>query len=176
MEKEETEGRLFKYMKINNYTRNNLINNELFFNNPEDFNDPFDSKIEVEFKGTIKDWYYWASLRKNIDKKVIDKWREDEILIEVGNGIFEINPTKNDKILKDVTKFRYKICCFSETKLSILMWSHYADSHKGICLCFKTHILENHHLLELPLSYSMSMSVPRPILFPVDYNKPKKKK
>ena len=29
-------------------------------------------------------------------------------------------------------------CCFSEILGSILMWSHYADSHKGICLIFKT--------------------------------------
>lgn len=176
MKKEETEGRLFKYVKINDHTKDNLINNELFFNPPEDYNDPFDSKIEIEYKGTIKDWYYWASRRKKSDKKVIDQWIKDETIIEVGNGIFEFNPTKNDKLLKDLTKNHYKICCFSETKLSILMWSHYADSHKGICLCFKTQKVENHHLLKLLISESMSMSMPLPILFPVDYNKPKPKK
>lgn len=28
------------------------------------------------------------------------------------------------------------ICCFTENKNSILMWSHYSDSHKGYCLEF----------------------------------------
>lgn len=28
------------------------------------------------------------------------------------------------------------ICCFSEKHDSILMWSHYADSHKGFCVGF----------------------------------------
>ncbi|MCX9026407.1 MAG: DUF2971 domain-containing protein [Candidatus Methanoperedens sp.] len=171
MEKEETEGRLFKYRKINDHTKNGLINNELFFNHPQDFNDPFDSKIEVEFKGTIKDWYYWASI-SNIDKKDIDQWIKDKIIIEVGNGIFELDPTTNDKLLKDRAKNRFKICTFSETNSSILMWSHYADSHKGICLCFKTQKVKNHHILEFLIPESMS----KPILFPVDYDKPKPKK
>ena len=28
------------------------------------------------------------------------------------------------------------ICCFSKTEKEILMWSHYSDSHKGLCLKF----------------------------------------
>lgn len=173
MEKKETEGRLFKYRKINDHTKDDLVNNELFFNHPEDFNDPFDSKIEVTYKGTIKDWYYFASKRK-IDKKVIDQRIKEKIIIEVENGIFELNQTKNDKLLKDLAKNRYKICSFSETNLSILMWSHYAGSHKGICLCFKTQKVENHHhLLEFLIPESMSLSLS--ILFPVDYHKPKPK-
>lgn len=171
MKKEETEGRLFKYRKINDHTKDNLINNELFFSHPEDFNDPFDSKIVVEYKGTIKDWYDFVSIR-DIDKKVIDQKIKDEIIIEVGNGIFEFNPTKNDKLLEDLAMNRYKICSFSETYLSILMWSHYADSHKGICLCFKTRKEGNYHLFKLLITESM----PLPVLFPVDYNKPKPKK
>lgn len=30
-----------------------------------------------------------------------------------------------------------RVCCFSEINDNILMWSHYADGHQGICLCFK---------------------------------------
>lgn len=28
------------------------------------------------------------------------------------------------------------VSCFSEEKDSILMWSHYANKHKGICVCY----------------------------------------
>ena len=31
-----------------------------------------------------------------------------------------------------------KVCCFSGKVDNILMWSHYADSHKGICLRFRS--------------------------------------
>jgi hypothetical protein len=30
-----------------------------------------------------------------------------------------------------------KVCCFSETYASILMWSHYADEHRGFCIEWK---------------------------------------
>jgi len=26
------------------------------------------------------------------------------------------------------------ICCFSEDKYNVLMWSHYSDKHRGFCL------------------------------------------
>lgn len=36
-----------------------------------------------------------------------------------------------------------KVCCFSGTDENILMWSHYANYHKGICLRFKS--IKNWH-------------------------------
>jgi len=35
-------------------------------------------------------------------------------------------------------EFLPRICCFSGEYDNILMWSHYADSHKGICLRFRS--------------------------------------
>ena len=29
---------------------------------------------------------------------------------------------------------RFYVCCFSKNMNNLLMWSHYADSHKGVCL------------------------------------------
>jgi hypothetical protein len=34
-----------------------------------------------------------------------------------------------------------RIACFSERNDSILMWSHYADHHKGICVEYETRLL-----------------------------------
>lgn len=34
------------------------------------------------------------------------------------------------------------ICCFTKSKENILLWSHYADSHKGVCLGFDYDILK----------------------------------
>lgn len=38
------------------------------------------------------------------------------------------------KILLENIKEKIRITCLSEKKDSILMWSHYADNHKGICI------------------------------------------
>lgn len=46
---------------------------------------------------------------------------------------------KNYKTNLGFTKVldRISISCFSEIKDSILMWSHYADSHRGICIGYR---------------------------------------
>jgi hypothetical protein len=38
--------------------------------------------------------------------------------------------------LNDLIKRNLSICCFSETRDSMLMWTHYADQHRGCCLEF----------------------------------------
>jgi hypothetical protein len=40
----------------------------------------------------------------------------------------------------------YGVSCFSESWNSILMWSHYADRHKGICLGFDVPEERTHRL------------------------------
>lgn len=44
---------------------------------------------------------------------------------------------KKEKIFAEKLK-NVGICCFSRTKDSTLMWSHYANSHKGFCVEYKT--------------------------------------
>lgn len=51
-------------------------------------------------------------------------------------GYFSINKNENTSlkcVLKDV-KYEYKICTTSESYSNFLLWSHYADKHKGVCL------------------------------------------
>jgi hypothetical protein len=43
------------------------------------------------------------------------------------------NPFK--KMISD----NYRIICFSQSCESPLMWAHYADNHKGVCLKFEVH-------------------------------------
>ena len=42
---------------------------------------------------------------------------------DIGNGYLDLG------LIKSI-----HVACFSETKESILMWSHYADNHKGFCV------------------------------------------
>jgi hypothetical protein len=44
------------------------------------------------------------------------------------------------------------ICCFSRTKDSILMWSHYASKHKGFCVEYKTDY-DNYGINPLDINY-----------------------
>ena len=45
--------------------------------------------------------------------------------------------------------------CFSERNNSLLMWGHYADNHRGICIKFKSLPYGAHYLLPLVSDYSL---------------------
>ncbi len=52
-------------------------------------------------------------------------------------GFYRYIPNQYDKNIESIlteTKQKYKIFCCSKYHRSILLWSHYADNHKGICL------------------------------------------
>lgn len=168
MNKEETEEILFfRYQKIDDYTKDNLKNNVLYFNDPENFNDPFDSKIDIIFQGTKEDWSNYFS-RYGSDPKKIDQWIREK-KVKRKKNLYLLDPTKfNDEILGFFENSNFRLCCFSETKYNILMWSHYAENHQGICLCFRTYKKGSEYFLKLD-------SEPQ-FLVPVKYVKDKPKK
>ncbi|RLC50356.1 MAG: hypothetical protein DRH79_07760 [Candidatus Cloacimonadota bacterium] len=119
----------YKFMPINDYTFENLSNNQIWFSSPMDFNDPFDFFIP-----------YNLDFNKEEFEKIIPKppgiseSMYDQMFLAAKN-----NPTKLEKWIEiglERFKASIKIACFCEKKNNILMWSHYADSHKGICLKF----------------------------------------
>ena len=164
MKKSETEEKLFfRYQKINDHTKDNLKNHVLYFNDPENFNDPFDSKVDVIYRGSKEDWINFY-LRYDTNPLNIDKLIKNKTLKIKGTELL-FDKTKNTG---DFTaKNYYRVCCFSNEKLNILMWSHYAENHQGICLCFKTHTIENGHFLILDSKQH--------VLYPVKYIEQKPK-
>ncbi len=58
----------------------------------------------------------------------------------------EFNDKKIEKEFKDYTQSK-AVSCFSKKMDSILMWSHYAESHKGFCIGIDSPELENSDLL-----------------------------
>lgn len=128
-----------------NNTIKNLANNQLFFKSPAEFNDPFDSRAYCFYRGTKKQFV--DSIRK-VDSISYEQ-AEAEFELDISNEIVEKQGEfyyaeykklfSKDIIHGDIPKEMYpKICCFSGTCKSILMWSHYADSHRGICLRFRS--------------------------------------
>ena len=164
MKKSGTEEKLFfRYQKINDHTKDNLKNHVLYFNDPENFNDPFDSKVDVIYRGSKEDWINFY-LRYDTNPLNIDKLIKNKTLKIKGTELL-FDKTKNTG---DFTaKNYYRVCCFSNEKLNILMWSHYAENHQGICLCFKTHTIENGHFLLLDSKQH--------VLYPVKYIEQKPK-
>lgn len=97
----------------------------LKFTNPSEFNDPFDCDIELlQFENIGK-----------LDQHVFDDYAELKKmypLLSFDNFLKLYEPSINKKIEST------SVCCFSSNENigNILMWSHYANKHKGICFQF----------------------------------------
>ena len=134
---------LYRYRPINEYTLSGLENNQFYFASPSDFNDPFDCKNLFTFEGsTDKDWRVF--LKKSLSIKYPDI-KPDVIDQEIIEVISSGEHRERQKlslqselwggILKEISD-ELGVVCLSKKNDDILMWSHYADSHRGICLIF----------------------------------------
>jgi hypothetical protein len=70
----------------------------------------------------------------SIEELNLQKYKTERNTYLINPGIFYPNDSHSLPI--DFRK-RLKVCCFSEEDRNFLLWSHYADSHKGICVGFE---------------------------------------
>lgn len=133
---------LFKYRSLSSInTYKIFVNKKLHFSAPKDFNDPFDCKINASISNTDVFAQSFAKCGSNEDVKLV-----------IENG-YDINNTI-DKVLNSKG-----ICSFSKKKDNILMWSHYADSHRGICLEFD--ITEDYDFFVFPIIIKYEREYPK---------------
>lgn len=125
---------IFKYFSINVNTLKVLLNNELYFTNPFDFNDPFDCQFNLELVAN-----------SIAERSFYDKLNLNENEMELFNAYFKKGISNGlDNIFNKKLLDMIGVTCFSEDVDNFLMWSHYADSHKGICLKFDWKIHEDY--------------------------------
>ncbi len=108
-------GDFYSFRKINLYSLQDLVNNEITVSNPALFNDPFDCLFYHFMKERVDSSYDNRAFIKSFKKIRIRSFVSEQIFIR---SSFEIQ-NRGTKPLTD-----------------ILMWSHYADSHKGICVLY----------------------------------------
>jgi hypothetical protein len=121
---------VFKYFAVNDHLKKSLIENYLWLSKPTDFNDPFDCNENlVSYNVTDK------AIESIVKTRVIGSRQERRKQIRH----YKSQPESFKKALKsslpDVIQ-EQGICCFSQTHKNILMWSHYADKHSGLCIGF----------------------------------------
>lgn len=108
-----------------------FTHNELYFASPAKFNDPFDCKISVSIEGCTDE-----------DMKRGHRRLNDFLPRYKG---YEWGPASKDKTLQqkisvaesvDEGYAKLGMLCLSKPNDDILLWSHYADGHRGIALEF----------------------------------------
>ncbi|NOQ26876.1 MAG: DUF2971 domain-containing protein [Bacteroidales bacterium] len=112
-----------------------LSENTLKFSSPHDFNDPFDCYEElIKFDLTKECVEYFVESGSLILTEEDKKLTSVELLEKL-EKVYDFE----NSVLKDIffnLKSELWISCFSKKYNEILMWSHYADKHKGFCIGF----------------------------------------
>lgn len=127
--------KIFKYTPFTLNSLKTLINSEFWFGNPYKFNDPLDCIINLKItnypdQNDIE--HFYSDYNKFVPEKV--NIEQKKLLFHEDKKIFDIDY----KYFWDYSIQRMiGITCFSYTEKETLMWSHYADSHRGICLIFE---------------------------------------
>jgi hypothetical protein len=129
---------LYKCCAFNEWTPRIFQNNELYFRSPNDFNDPFDSIVKFISKGSRQQ-------RKRVFE---DNWQRNDLDLsrrqrqtltkhyKTQRGSDELAGELEDRL--ETIRRQAGMCCMTEKKDDILMWSHYAGRHSGFCLEFRT--------------------------------------
>lgn len=124
----QTENVLYKYVDVNT-ARIILRDCTHLYQTADKFNDPFE--MHTGFLD-IRD-YSAANFNNYLAKK-------NYLTTEVEFLVEKMQPPVLEKIVEDTlaeSRTNYGILCLSLKNDSTLMWSHYADKHKGVCLGFK---------------------------------------
>jgi hypothetical protein len=113
--------------KIRENTLNMLKYGEIYFSKPREFNDPFDCFVDEIVDGTEDEFEHYLKCKGKTNEYI------QEIIRQKIAG--ELN--FDDLLKDDKSQDFFKVFCLAKNFDNILMWSHYADNHKGICIGFR---------------------------------------
>ena len=149
---------LYRYRSLRDYSREDvervLAHREVRFSSPARFNDPFDCKVPRSLTasdGTVETWLRERCRReiqyRNVKKAGAFAETPPDLENQVEQKLHELWPTRNKIFDDDAALLQERIdnsgvLSFSELGNDILMWSHYADGHRGICLKFRRDALK----------------------------------
>lgn len=140
---------LYKYTPFSSNSLGPLCRTEVFYSDPEKFNDPFDSKLFIH--NDVGDEFY-TKLWIQVLSKITTRVEIQNIHAKAAYESSEYGSWKSNETAKTV----YESCVLDAIKgiffqkmkrkgvLSLaekwncpLMWSHYGDQHKGICMEYR---------------------------------------
>ncbi|MDD3593841.1 MAG: DUF2971 domain-containing protein [Candidatus Gastranaerophilales bacterium] len=121
-----------------------LLNSTIRFSHPSFFNDPYDAvpphdvingdeKLSKDFLNELAN-----------NNTVMNSFSQNNLVKikqEIKEGTYsDLNKAKKNITYECLSKIYESmgILCLSEKKDNILMWSHYADSHKGLVIAFNS--------------------------------------
>lgn len=116
-----------------------IVERAIYFQDPKLLNDPYEcfpqfdiGKTQAELSRTRRYLEDHVPARKLKESKMSAKRYVDTVLSLMRHK----GSVRMSQDYREVLTSR-GICCFSADARSILMWAHYANGHKGICLIYE---------------------------------------
>jgi hypothetical protein len=134
------------------FVKDILLNDRLYWTSPDKFNDPFDCwPVAVMPQSRLK----LESLAKQlVERRLRDVPKHERkkafpgVMANMRRAAE--NPTK---LLRDRLA-SIAVCSLAAEPDNLLMWSHYADSHRGVCLRFRPTKSDGLGFFPLPVVYA----------------------
>ena len=129
---------LYKYYRLNDYSERLFTHSEVYFPSPTAFNDPFDCRVRIDFTSTPDEQIQF--LHAQLDRTyppLTALQRHDMADRILRSGMFFTQDMADAFVAElQASVDRTGVFCLTAVPDNILMWAHYADSHRGFCAEF----------------------------------------
>ncbi len=135
MPKKPPPPHLYKYQPFNVQTLTNLRRGQIWFSAPTNVNDPYDCAAWVAQTDVVTeaDLPKLSAYVRGRDRALAARLTPDQLRASFINSARKVYAERGT-----IQREQRGIACFSATVTEIMMWSHYADGHRGFCLEFDT--------------------------------------
>ena len=151
---------MYKYKAIDpsipktiGHIRDLIVDSNLYLSSPSDFNDPFDMTAKILHEGSMEDRL--QRYQQMITDHAKDKnWKERRRMRTQFMTRSQADMAQVAKAAHTKTMQAAGVFSFAGDPRSIMMWSHYAKEHTGICLQFEIARDPRTMLSAIPVDYT----------------------
>lgn len=142
---------LYKYYGDRKHNIDAVFNNKMWYSAPVRFNDPYDCDFAIDEPATIDSLLQSIAYTNNM-KRGSEAWKNACVALK------KAFPSFRETL--DTMKSSIGIACLSESFDTMLMWSHYANNHKGMCVEYNLmDFVTNLNFTPIPVIYSNEKSI-----------------
>jgi Protein of unknown function (DUF2971) len=116
----------YKYRPANDFTIALLEKQEMKFSLSEEYSDPFDSKLIINVDSDTD------LILQRLEDTPIDESKKQSLRKRIKSG--EITNSEYLQVAYKAAERTIMSSCFAGSPDNLLLWSHYADKHKGLCV------------------------------------------
>ena len=129
---------LYKYGYLNEYSEELFVTPQVWFSSPGELNDPFECRPWYTFEGSTEQ-------KADVARKMLQRQHPDltpdKAAAETDHLVLEghYRDHQRQKLVKEVAArwlSNVGLFCLSSVRDNILMWSYYAEQHRGYCIEF----------------------------------------